>query len=217
MNELPEPTCGDCKAFYMEAKDENGVIRGLCRLRSELGEVPIHMTYCYLYRVKDSRAGLVKEVVTKAPQKRRSPTRRREYQDDEETIQRATLNNPIEGDTSGDITMDRDGLKQVLREILEEETLYGYPAMGQRWRGGSVTLTPGREETQPKDIPLDTFFHKIVMVRDRLRVLEAKINGSNTLDDQEKVDLQSYISKCYGSLTTFNVLFQEKEDQFSSK
>ena len=199
----------------MEARDENGVVRGLCRLRSELGEVPSQMTYCYLFRVKDSRASLVKAVTPKSAPKRRAPARK--VYDDEEDIKRPTLNQPTMGDTSGEITMDRDGLKQVLRELLEEETMYGYPAMGQRWRGGTVTLNPGREDTQSKDIPLDTLFHKIIMVRDRLRVLEAKINGNDKLDDQEKVDLQSYISKCYGSLTTFNILFRDKEDQFSSK
>ena len=218
MNQLPEPTCGDCKAFYMEARDENGAIRGLCRLRSELGEVPSNMTYCYLFRVKDSRVGLVRAVETKATPKRRAESSRRSADsDDDARTRRPTLNTPTEGDTSGEITMDRDGLKQVLRELLEEETMYGYPAMGQRWRGGSVTLHPGREETQPKEIPLDTLFHKIVMVRDRLRVLEAKINGSDKLDEQDKVELQGYISKCYGSLTTFNILFRDKEDQFSSR
>ena len=215
MNDLPEPTCSDCKAFYMEAKDENGVIRGLCRLRPELGEVPSTMTYCYLYRVKDSRIGLVKVVETKAPPKRRPMSRT--ASSDDEAIRRPTLNDPTTGDTTGEITMDRDGLKQVLRELLEEETMYGYPEMGPRWQGGTVTLNPGREETQAKEIPLDTFFHKIVMVRDRLRVLEAKINGNDKLDEQEKVEFQSYITKCYGSLTTFNILFKDKEDQFSSK
>ncbi len=113
--------------------------------------------------------------------------------------------------------MDREGLKQVLRELLEEETLYGYPTMGRKWEDGELVLKPGREDVQSKSVPIETFFHKIVMVRDKLRVLEAKINGSDKLDEQDKVELQGYISKCYGSLTTFNVLFQNTEDHFTSK
>lgn len=85
--------------------------------------------------------------------------------------------------------------------------------MGQRWSGGKMILTPGDQDTKEKEIPLETFFHKIVMLRDRLRVLEAKLNASN-LTDEEKVEMQQYITRCYGSLTTFNVLFRNKEDQF---
>lgn len=113
--------------------------------------------------------------------------------------------------------MDRDGLKQVLRELLEEETLYGYPEMGGRWQGGTLVLKPADSENQPKEVPLEALFHKIVMVRDRLRVLEAKINGHDKLPAQDKLELQSYISKCYGTLTTFNILFGDRADQFSSK
>lgn len=82
-----------------------------------------------------------------------------------------------------------------------------------KWKGGNLVLEPGDTDLQNKEIPIDTFFHKIVMVRDRLRVMEQKINSSN-LDDQEKVDLQQYITRIYGSLTTFNVLFKIKEQQF---
>ena len=81
-----------------------------------------------------------------------------------------------------------------------------------KWKGGKMILEPGTD-TQSKEIPIDTFFHKIVMVRDRLRVMEQKINSSN-LHDAEKVELQQYITRVYGSLTTFNVLFKVKSDQF---
>ena len=113
--------------------------------------------------------------------------------------------------------MDRNGLKQVLRELLEEETLFGYAEMAPRWREGTLILRPADPELQAKELPLDTFFHKIVMVRDRLRVLEQKINGHPALSDADKFEMQQYISKVYGTLTSFNVLFRQKEDYFSSK
>ena len=82
-----------------------------------------------------------------------------------------------------------------------------------KWKGGQLILEPQDTSLQSKEIPIDTFFHKIVMVRDRLRVMEQKINSSN-LDDLDKVELQQYITRIYGSLTTFNVLFKIKDHQF---
>lgn len=113
--------------------------------------------------------------------------------------------------------MDRDGLKQVLRELLTEETLFGYPELARRWDGGTLVLKPADTTVQSKEVPLEQLFHKIVMIRDRLRVLEAKLNGHEKLSETDKVELQGYISRCYGTLTTFNVLFADKDDHFSSK
>ncbi len=83
-----------------------------------------------------------------------------------------------------------------------------------KWKGGNLILASKDTNLSNKEIPIDTFFHKIVMVRDRIRVMEQKINSSKTLDDQDKVDLQQYITRIYGSLTTFNVLFKNKSDHF---
>jgi hypothetical protein len=89
--------------------------------------------------------------------------------------------------------------------------------LGEKWIKGMMLLQPADKNLKPKEIPIDDFFHKIVMLRDRLRVLEQNINSHKKLSDEEKVNIQQYITRCYGSLTTFNVLFKNKEQWFAGE
>jgi hypothetical protein len=113
------------------------------------------------------------------------------------------------------IEIDMDELESTLIRILNEYSDLQKPyELGSKWQGGTLVLKPGSETLKSKEVPIETFFHKIVMVRDRLRVLEQNINSHPRLNDEDKINLQQYITRIYGSLTTFNVLFQEEEDHF---
>jgi len=106
--------------------------------------------------------------------------------------------------------------EELMNYVLDKHAaLQEEVPLGERWDGGTMELIPGKEGLQSKEIPIDAFFHKIVMVRDRLRVLEQNINSHEKLTDEEKVHLQQYITRCYGTLTTFNVLFADKAYYFS--
>lgn len=112
--------------------------------------------------------------------------------------------------------IDYEKIKQIVQEVLSEELLLKESEieLGDRWRGGEIILKAKDVNLQAKHIPLEIFFHKIVMLRDRLRVLEQKINSNKKLTDEEKVDIQQYITRIYGSLTTFNLLFKRKSSYF---
>src|SRR6185503_1827672 len=111
------------------------------------------------------------------------------------------------------MTAASDDLELLLRTIIREEAGITPAVPAEKWRGGTLVLRPGTEGQQEKSWPIETFFHKIVMVRNRLRTLEQQVNASDLADDV-KVKLQSYVSGCYGSLTSFNVLFADDEDRF---
>ncbi len=103
-------------------------------------------------------------------------------------------------------------LEMLLRRVIREETGLTPVPMAEKWRGGEMVLRPARHDLQEKSWPIETFFHKVVMLRNRLRVLEQQINGSEMPEDL-KIKLQAYITGCYGTLTSFNLLFAEEEDR----
>ena len=139
-----------------------------------------------------------------------------------------TLDPASSGLTSAEPTATLTELQVPLENLIRETAQSIVEALGlekvdtiveglaTRWQSGTLVLQSADHSLQPKEVPLETFFHKIVMIRNNLRVLEQKVNASDKLSDADKFDLQQYITRCYGSLTTFNVLFKSKEDQFSS-
>jgi hypothetical protein len=108
---------------------------------------------------------------------------------------------------------DGDDLERRLRRLIREEMGLTAVVPADRWRGGELVLRPGRPGLQEKKWPIESFFHKIVMIRNRLRTLEQQVNASD-LPEEAKLRIQSYVSGCYGTLTSFNVLFADEDDQF---
>jgi hypothetical protein len=137
-----------------------------------------------------------------------------------------TIEPEMSGVTLAEPTISVSGLQMPLKQFVES-TIEGavdklgferpdavVENLGARWHGGKLVLHPADVALQTKEVPLELFFHKIVSIRNQLRVLEQKINANEKLTDGEKVEMQQYITRCYGSLTTFNILFKNKEDQF---
>lgn len=120
----------------------------------------------------------------------------------------------IPANVSAEVETQSETEKSLLKILKMWGGITETVPLGDKWIKGMMLLQPADKTLKPKEIPIEDFFHKIVMLRDRLRVLEQNINSSKTLNDEEKVNIQQYITRCYGSLTTFNVLFKNKEQHF---
>lgn len=189
--------CGAC-AYFQSARPDptKGVTVGDCT-SGQYPPVRPETSTCGDYVARGALKALVKAPAAKrAVERPAAPT--------------APPRAPIEIE----VDMDEATFRKVLREVLQEELALGAAPIADRYRGGELILRAGKQGLQDKKIPIEGFFHKIVMLRDKLRVLEQKLNGSKLTDD-EKVTLQQYITGCYGTLTTFNVLFRDDDDRFT--
>lgn len=195
--------CGNCMLWRPQRQEDSGRWVGPCRLQPGRGDLAPTAPSCDRFLARGSK---IPTVVPEAPSRRRSRTL------PSPLIRRPERQRPDPNQEIGDLLdMTRGELIEILREALGEgET----PPLAPRWEGGTIVLKPANPELKPREIPLDSLFSKVVMIRDRLRVLEAKLNGNDKLSAAEKVELQAYITRCYGSLTTFNLLFRDKEDHF---
>ena len=113
--------------------------------------------------------------------------------------------------------INRLEIKELARAIVEEMNSLHSAELAPKWEGGSIFFIPANSDAKDHEMPLDKLMHKIVMIRDNLRVLEQQINSHEKLSEGDKIKFQSYITKCYGSLTSFNFLFYNEEDKFASK
>jgi len=193
--------CGTCSFFIAIRTDESGAETGECRLGC--WPPPLRDTSTCAHH---KQRGTSWDHALK--RKKAAGTPRRMRDDEAELPVKKPLPQEI------DIDMDIDEFRRVLREVIQDELGVGEVQLGDRWRGGEMILKPGKEGTQEKSVPIDALFKKIVGIRDKLRVLEQKLNASKALAEDEKIQLQQYITGCYGSLTTFNVLFKDRDDWF---
>jgi len=198
--------CGSCRLWRPILADERGPV-GPCRLHVRTGDFPGTAPACDRRLARD-------EAVPTAPPPELRRRRAVSVAPHGPVLVRAGESAPRAHDPIPEeiLDMTREELADLLRELIREET--APVALAAKWEGGSVILKPHDPALQPREIPIDSLLHKIVMIRDRLRVLEQKVNSHEKLSDAEKVDLQGYVTKCYGSLTTFNVLFRDEKDRF---
>jgi hypothetical protein len=186
--------CGTCIFFMRRHTDALGVATGECRLG------------CWPAPLKDTATCASHQ----APGQRPPPPRERRARVPQASTPQERPFIPAEIG----IDMDQQEFRSVLREVLLDELGLRDVELGDRWQGGEMVLVPGKQGTQEKRIPIDSLFRKIVLIREKLRVLEQKVNSNDKLGDEDRVQLQQYITQCYGSLTTFNVLFKSKDDHF---
>lgn len=200
--------CGTCARFVrvVEKIDENGEVK-------RTGECLLGVWPAPLFETSTCSQYVQKGTFTARPPKPagRSRVTRKVTQGWPGTAPKRELELNLPEEL---LDMNADEFKEVLREVLRDELGVSDVELGGRWQGGEVVLVPGKDGTQEKRLPIESLFSKVVMIRDKLRVLEQKINAHGKLSPEEKVQLQQYITGCYGSLTTFNVLFANKDDQF---
>jgi len=205
--------CGSCRWWRPILEDGRGPL-GPCRLSVRTGDFPGTAPICERYL---SREKAVPSSPLPPPPRGRTtpkPVAPAVHRGDEPEGPLPSEGPPRPGAPFPEelTLMTREEFLEAIREALGEEA--APVRLAPRWEGGTVVLRPKDPATQSREIPLDSLFHKIVMIRDRLRLLEQRINAHEKLSDAEKVEMQQYLTRCYGSLTTFNLLFREDRDRF---
>ncbi len=230
-----EKVCGNCKLWSAISVDSGRGWVGQCRVQPARGLFVPSAPICDVFAPRGG-VSLPKPVVAEPPRPKRiqniAPVivRRREDGTAALPVRAAPVSargneqvdfgpemklHDSELQFSGSTPTQSTGVSMTRAELMEvflEATGQAEVSLAPKWEGGMVQMVP--KDGQAKEIPIDSLFHKVVMVRDRLRTLEQKLNAHPKLTAAEKVEMQQYVTRCYGSLTTFNVLFREKGDQF---
>ncbi len=210
-----EKVCGNCKLWRPHSLDAVKGWVGECRVQPQRSLFPPSAPICNAFAARGEAVKVAQEAATARPKALRSiaPVVRSASGTARPTSVGPTLVNRVDPSTEIDFEGDTMTRQELMELFLEASGLADVP-LAQKWEGGVVKMQPGNPELQAKELPIDSLFHKVVMLRDRLRTLEQKINAHPKLTDAEKVEMQQYVTRCYGSLTTFNVLFRDKNDQF---
>jgi hypothetical protein len=212
-----ERVCGNCKLWRAVSVDAVKGWVGECRVQPQrnlfVPTAPICNAYAPRGEVSVPRPS-PQTVEKQRRLKNIAPTVVRRREDGTPSLPMQTRVVNARGDEQVDLGIGGKMTRAELMEVFLEATGQAEVPLAPKWEGGTVQLVPKDNTLQGKELPVDALFHKVVMVRDRLRTLEQKINAHPKLTDLEKIEMQQYVTRCYGSLTTFNVLFREKNDQF---
>lgn len=205
--------CGSCARFVRvsEIIDANGEIRRAGQCLLGVWPSPLYETSTCSQYVKRGTFNTTVPV-RRAARSRQAPSGRSDYAPHSTAAEKLPITIPEEL-----LDMNADEFRDVLREVIRDELGVADVELGGRWSGGEMVLKPGKEGTAEKRIPIEALFHKIIMIRDKLRVLEQKVNTHAQLSAEDKVQLQQYVTHCYGSLTTFNILFADRDDGFTGQ
>jgi len=209
-----ERVCGNCKLWRAHSLDAAKGWVGNCRIQPNRGLFVPQAPLCDAFVARGEHVTVIVEAPTRRAKtlKPIGPLVRRA--DGTAVLTEApTRVAAVDPNTVIDFEGDSMTRAELMELFLEASGLADVP-LANKWEGGTVRIMPKDPSLQPKDLPVDALFHKVVMVRDRLRTLEQKLNAHPKLSDAEKVEMQQYVTRCYGSLTTFNVLFKDKNDQF---
>ena len=221
--------CGACTKFKRDFGGSTGKVYGHCEVKPRAGSLTSTDFKCDVYVQLEALGGAGGGAARREP-----PARRPSVNPFEVTVEtphrppkprpappppKVTVNRRREIEDSepvelGGSEMDRGTLRRIVQEAIEDSLGIGEVELLERFVGGTVVIRPGTPGTQDKEIPSDGLMTKVVAVRENLRVLEAKLNAHPKLDDADRVQLQQYITRCYGSLTTFNALFRNRDDWF---